>query len=273
MGRPGLTDHRKFKRLTRAVGSATQARGGLEFMWDAANQNGDEYLGDALDVEAACHWDGEPGFIEEVPEQPGHYRVHDLFDHAPEYVQKRMVRELARKQRGVTISDLRREAGKRGRARQLSEQTAATVGQAADSCPEIPANVGQTAANGDHLQTVALESGQTAANGETPAPAPARARAPARESQSQKQKRAAPARPPSVDEVRAYCQERKNSIDAQRFNDYYAARGWKLSRGIPMRDWKAAVRTWERRDQEKAAPPPKIKASGFLSGPTPPGWD
>lgn len=51
--------------------------------------------------------------------------------------------------------------------------------------------------------------------------------------------------PPSVDEVVAYCQERKNGIDAQHFVDYYASRNWMLGR-VKMSDWRAAVRTWEK---------------------------
>ena len=52
--------------------------------------------------------------------------------------------------------------------------------------------------------------------------------------------------PPSVEEVKAYCTERNNGIDSQAFIDYYAARGWKLGKET-MKDWKAAVRTWENR--------------------------
>ena len=56
--------------------------------------------------------------------------------------------------------------------------------------------------------------------------------------------------PPTVDEVRIYCIERGNGIDADHFVDYYTARGWKYGRGKPVEDWKAAVRTWERRKEE-----------------------
>lgn len=52
--------------------------------------------------------------------------------------------------------------------------------------------------------------------------------------------------PPSIDEVKSYCTERGNSIDAQRFVDFYDANGWVQGRGKPIKDWKAAVRTWER---------------------------
>lgn len=51
---------------------------------------------------------------------------------------------------------------------------------------------------------------------------------------------------PTVEEVDAYCKERNNNIDPQTFIDFYDARGWKLTKGVAMKDWKAAVRTWER---------------------------
>lgn len=57
--------------------------------------------------------------------------------------------------------------------------------------------------------------------------------------------------PPTLDAVMAYCQQRNNGIDPQRFIDFYSARGWKLSNKVPMADWKAAVRTWEQRDMAK----------------------
>ena len=54
--------------------------------------------------------------------------------------------------------------------------------------------------------------------------------------------------PPSVDEVRAYCEENGYNVDAARFVDFYTANGWVQGKGKPIKDWKAAVRTWERRD-------------------------
>ena len=53
--------------------------------------------------------------------------------------------------------------------------------------------------------------------------------------------------PPTLDEVTAYCEERKNGINAQKFIDYYTANGWKVGR-TKMQDWQAAVRTWERNE-------------------------
>lgn len=53
--------------------------------------------------------------------------------------------------------------------------------------------------------------------------------------------------PPTLDDVAAYCTERGNGIDPQRFIDYYQSNGWKVGKN-PMKDWKAAVRNWETRD-------------------------
>ena len=60
--------------------------------------------------------------------------------------------------------------------------------------------------------------------------------------------------PPTLEEVKAYCRERKNNIFPQRFIDYYETRGWMLG-NTPMESWKAAIRSWE---------------SGYISG-DPPG--
>ena len=51
--------------------------------------------------------------------------------------------------------------------------------------------------------------------------------------------------PPSLEEVTAYCKERNNNVDPERFVDYYTSNGWMVGRQ-KMKDWKAAVRTWEK---------------------------
>lgn len=56
---------------------------------------------------------------------------------------------------------------------------------------------------------------------------------------------------PTVEEVRAYCRERNNNIDAESFVAYYDSTGWKIGGKSAMRDWRAAVRTWEKREQPK----------------------
>ena len=50
---------------------------------------------------------------------------------------------------------------------------------------------------------------------------------------------------PTIEEIQAYCDERNNGIDAERFYDYYESKGWKVGKA-PMKDWKASIRTWER---------------------------
>ena len=49
---------------------------------------------------------------------------------------------------------------------------------------------------------------------------------------------------PTLDEVRAYCNERQNGINPEQFVDYYESKGWLVGK-TKMKDWKAAVRTWE----------------------------
>lgn len=58
---------------------------------------------------------------------------------------------------------------------------------------------------------------------------------------------------PTPDEVKSYCLERKNHIDHQQFLDYYQANGWKVGKN-PMKDWRAAVRTWERNGYSQPKP-------------------
>ena len=59
--------------------------------------------------------------------------------------------------------------------------------------------------------------------------------------------------PPTVEQVREYTAEKGLAVNAEHFVDYYAARGWKLGKGQPMKDWQAAVRTWANLDKERKA--------------------
>ncbi len=62
--------------------------------------------------------------------------------------------------------------------------------------------------------------------------------------------------PPTIDQVAEYCRERKNNVDPQRFIDFYESKGWFVGKN-KMKDWKAAVRTWEQRDKEEPKKPGK----------------
>lgn len=59
---------------------------------------------------------------------------------------------------------------------------------------------------------------------------------------------------PTADEVAEFAREDGLSLDAEKFVDYYAAQGWRLSNGNAMRDWRAAARNWARRDRRSRSP-------------------
>lgn len=50
---------------------------------------------------------------------------------------------------------------------------------------------------------------------------------------------------PTLSEIKEYCIERNNNVDAQHFYDYYESNGWKVGKNS-MKNWQAAVRTWEK---------------------------
>ena len=65
---------------------------------------------------------------------------------------------------------------------------------------------------------------------------------------------------PSIEEISIYCRERNNGVDPQTFYDFYESKGWFVGKN-KMKDWKAAVRTWEKREKEK--PKPKNTALNY----------
>ncbi len=106
MARAGLFDHRKFKRMVYMLAEPVpHCVGYLECLWTVGYQQRDDYIGDALDVALACQYPGEPekivaalhqggaGFIDKIDEAA--FRIHDLFDHAPDYVRKAITRQKA----------------------------------------------------------------------------------------------------------------------------------------------------------------------------------
>lgn len=68
--------------------------------------------------------------------------------------------------------------------------------------------------------------------------------------------------PPTMEEVAAYCRERGNSVDAERFCSFYQSNGWKVGKN-PMKDWKAAVRTWEKNGFEGKREKPSKAPQSF----------
>jgi hypothetical protein len=67
-------------------------------------------------------------------------------------------------------------------------------------------------------------------------------------------------KPPSLEEVQAYCSQRNNGINAEAFIDFYSAKGWLIGKN-KMKDWKAAVRTWEKRSGQSKNVNPGIDES------------
>ncbi|MCF7791213.1 MAG: hypothetical protein K9M56_04360 [Victivallales bacterium] len=61
---------------------------------------------------------------------------------------------------------------------------------------------------------------------------------------------------PSVSEIKIYCKERENNIDPERFYDFYQSKNWMVG-SSKMKDWKAAVRNWERRNRDYSNSPEK----------------
>ncbi len=250
MAKPGLDKHPKFKKLMRLTGEPRPyLRGYLECMWEVGYEYGDPVLGDPTDVEHACDYPrddgklfeallkcglaGGAGFIEECPDRPGCYQIHDLYHNAPDYVQKRRAREILRK------SKIDGENGGQRRTTADADRTPADNGAVSElptattpPCPSLPESA---------LPESAL-----------PLPSQAKSeRADARKSAPKFQ-------PPSVEDVRAYCQERGNSVDPETFVNHYTANGWKVGGRAAMKDWRAAVCTWEKNGVNKAKPPPGI---------------
>lgn len=67
--------------------------------------------------------------------------------------------------------------------------------------------------------------------------------------------------PPTLEQVQEYCRERGNNVDAERFIDFYESKGWMVGKN-KMKDWKACVRTWEKRE---AKPVPKQEEDNLLA--------
>lgn len=57
-------------------------------------------------------------------------------------------------------------------------------------------------------------------------------------------------RKPTIEEIKEYCLSRNNSVKAEAFFDFYESKGWRVG-SSPMKDWQAAVRTWEKRTEPK----------------------
>ena len=64
---------------------------------------------------------------------------------------------------------------------------------------------------------------------------------------------------PSVDEIKIYCKQRNNNIDAEAFFSFYESKGWMIGKN-KMKDWKRAIITWEKREYKKPKTMSKLDA-------------
>lgn len=140
MARPGLDKHPKYRMLCRLLGEPRpHVRGYLEMLWEVAYENGDDVIGSEAAVEAAAEYPGAPGklfkalmecggdkagFIEKTPLRKGCYSIHDLYDHAPEYVKKRFSREAERKGKTADNGGRCPTTADNGRKRRASQHPA-----------------------------------------------------------------------------------------------------------------------------------------------------
>lgn len=122
MARPTLTSHPKFAKLAARLRSRALARGVLELLWESCYASGEPCVGDAVSVEGIADWRGkrgdlafalvDSGFLDQTMADGGRseYLVHDLEDHAPDYVLKRWEREANRRAAGKTLRQIRKDA-------------------------------------------------------------------------------------------------------------------------------------------------------------------
>ncbi len=237
MAKPELYDHKKFLKLKRLLGEpAPHVAGYLEFLWKRGYQTGNPNIGDELDVEAAAEYPGETGkfttaalaagFID--ADEDGTFVIHDLYEHAPRYVKRRMGRigtgpDGPRNPKPRPTRTTKHENGVHVDAstRPPREPRAESLEPKAEN--QEPRTENQNPERGRE---------------EPPPPPPAKRFT-----------------PPTVGEVAEYCRESGKAVDAEQFVDFYASKGWRVG-DQAMKDWRAAVRTWAKRNGAKSRDSP-----------------
>lgn len=255
--------HRKVRRLTRELGQDCTGYL-LRLFVRTAMTRPDGCLRDMDAVDIACdaEWDGDPqtfldalilcGWIDQG--SGGVLWLHDWPEHQP----------------WVVNEPARRAAGRKGASARWNRPDgdgdsdgSGVGGHGPDvrKMPEVGSEPGESMrtacashANGMRIACAPHAQGMRTAMPlsfpypkgiKTPPVASSEATSPVG-GQTQARKRFVP---PSVNEVAAYCAERGNGLDAQAIHDHYTANGWKVGKN-PMKDWRAAVRTWEARAKD-----------------------
>lgn len=230
MAKPELRDHRKFLKLKRLLGEPTpHVLGYLDCLWHRGYQTGSALVGDALDVEAAAEYPGDAGDFTKAAhaagfldlDGDGNYLIHDLFEHAPTYAKKRM------------------------RRRGTAPKSAHADTETEKSCPRGQQNDQNEAGRHTEPRTKNQEP-----RTESQEPRTKTLPSEGEEGAATVKRRFVP---PTVEQVRDYCRERENTIDPERFVDFYASKGWRVGDQM-MKDWKACVRTWEKSERSRDSP-------------------
>lgn len=220
----------KFKKLKRRLGLSTVVTvGTLELLWHATQKNakrGDigQFSNEEIAIE--CDWQGEPDELVEALIESGwldrcqEHRlvVHDWKDHCPTWV----------------IGNLKSQNADFAIATPLAPPLAPTL-----SPP---------------LSSEAIAEGFSGMLPNLTQPNPTKPNPKNPHSPLKKTRFVVP----TIEEVEAYCLERRNTVEPSQFIDYYISNGWKVGRNT-MKDWRAAVRTWEKNGshQPKKPEPPR----------------
>lgn len=284
--------HHKARKLRRRLGA--DALLSLLQLWAyAAKMRADGSLAgmDAEDVELAAGWDGEIGVFTEalieigfIDRHEGGMVLHDWAENNPWAAGADTRREAAsiagKASAAARASKAKSDGPFNARSTPVGESFNGSATPSPYPSPEEEKDIKAPPSSSKrppvgavhHLDHPDLLTASLA----EPAPKPKRAPSPSQRFA-----------PPTVDEVAAYCRERNNAVDAEQWHAHYTANGWRVGKN-PMRDWRAAVRTWERgthatpRAQTRDGPPmprtyrelqdyqrrmnaSKIDVSGFLA--------
>ena len=236
-----FVDHPKVRKIIRRCGY--EAFYGLIKLYSIA---GRMYIDGLLkgfdldDIEDLADWHGESGLFGStlldvclIDETEEGYYLHDWEEHQPWIIGSEERSEKAKK-----AAEARWNKGEN------SQNDAQNADSMQDACNEH--------ANGNAKpMQVACSS-----DAPSPSPTPTYSNTPldSKESCPPKGKRPRFVKP-SIDEVSGYCREQGYSVDAEQFVAYYDSNGWKVGRN-PMKDWKRALVSWEKRKANDRASPP-----------------
>jgi hypothetical protein len=273
----GTIDHPKTRLLASALHGLPRycVVGILETLWHFAALYA--HRGDVgrFPNEALAEWIGwadgadelvraliSSGWLDEV-EDERRLVVHDWLDHCEDSVRKRLDRDGQRRDMSRHVRTCPDKSGNVTPALSVSSASASAVSSASASaraieepepdteCDRDPATetttdaatttadwpYGQCTNEEMALENAGTAQGRTEATPPVSEPSPAPERAPKPRSERFVK--------PTIEEVAKYCAERGGLVDPEAWMDFYTSNGWKIGKN-PMKDWRAAVRTWER---------------------------